>query len=330
MLNGVRVVPLPKGGLELIQDYVGNILGLATKSIFEDVMATTIYSFISDLIKNKQIKLHGGERSEEELFKLMQDIGFGHFNEMSKDVDSYSVTIEKCFNSFFGITKTMNYCFQANGILTAIYRLVLGKDVKANELRCKTTGNADIDWFEVKVIGDRSDYVHVDSPVYDLSELDFEQIQINGSESGTLINSIPVEVVPVTFFPYLFSKLRKIIGMGVYGIQYGIGTALSKLYLPYPLTDIATKYQVNGLEVLSPLAGVGLVQAIKNDFGGLKEVDIYDSFNSLHIDNEVEKRCFLLSGVLAGLSYSLLGTNLKIKELDCAAINNSICKFAFD
>lgn len=329
VLNGTRVILLPSGSLELIQDYVSTILGLATKSIFEDAMATTIYSFVQDMINAKTLKLRG-ERSDAELFTLIQDMGLGHISLISKDAGSYSLTIDKCFNSTLSSIKQLNSCFQADGILAALYRLMLEKEVKVTELKCKSTGNSDADLFEVNTTGEKGNYTYIKSPTYQVDDQNFEKIDMLQTEVGVVINSIPVEIVPVIFFPYVFSRLRKIIGMGVYGIQYGIGTTLSKLYMPYPISKVAVKYQVDGFSVLSPLAGVGLVQSVKNDFGGLKEIDIYDSFNSLHTDEEAEKRCFLLSGILTGLSYLIMGTNLKLRETDCAAVNNSVCKFSFD
>lgn len=334
VLNGLRVMPLPKGSLELIQDYVGAILGLATKSIFEDAMATTVYSFLTDLAKNRQIKIKNDERCEEELFSMFRGLGFGNIGVVSKDINSYSLTMDHSFNSFLSITKPMTYCYQAGGLLTALYRLMLGKDVKVNELKCKTTGNSDIDWFEMIILNEKKEFSYINSPSYPFDAKnpnpDLEKVEISNSEYGVTINSMPVEIVPVIFFPYLFSKLRKIIGMGVYGIQYGIGTTMSKLYVPYSLPQVASKYQVAGFDVLAPLAGVGFVKSIKNDFGGLQEVDVYDSFNALHVDAETEKRCYLLAGILTGLSYFLLGTNLKLKEADCSSVNNSFCKFSFE
>jgi hypothetical protein len=208
VLNGLRVMLLPRGSLALIQDYVSTILGLATKSIFEEAMATTMYSFIQDLIKSKKLKLHG-EKSSEELFDLISDLGLGHINSMSKDIGSYSFTIDRCFNSVLSTIKSVNSCFQAGGILVALYRLMLEKDVKVTEAKCKSTGNSDIDWFDVNVIGANGNYSYVSSPIYMMDDQNFEKIEILTAEFGILINSIPVEVIPVIFFPYLFSRLRK-------------------------------------------------------------------------------------------------------------------------
>ena len=334
VLNGLRVIPLPKGGLELIQDYVGNILGLATKSIFEDAMATTIYSFLTDLAKTNQIKIRDNERCEDELFSMFGGLGLGDIGIVSKDISSYSLTMDHNFNSFLGMSKSMTYCFQSGGLLIALYRLMLGKDVKVNELKCKTTGTSDIDWFELTILDDKKDYPYISSPSYPFDsknpDPNLEKVEISRSEYGITMNSMPMEIVPAIFFPYLFGKLKKIIGMGVYGIQYGIGTTMSKLYTPYPIPDVASKYQVAGFDVLAPLAGVGLVKSIKSNFGGLQEVDVYDSFNALHVDAETEKRCYLLAGIFTGLSYLLLGNNLKLKEIDCSSVNNSFCKFSFE
>lgn len=329
-LNGIRTIPLPRGSLELIQDYVGNILGLATKSIFDDAMSTTTYSFLTDLIKTKQLRLRGEEQSEDEIFEIFERMGFGHMGAVSKDIGSYSITVEKGFNSVLGLIKPLNYCFLTDGLLTAIYRIIIGKDIKVSELKCKTTGSSDIDWFEVNILDQTAEFNYISSPEYELGEQNFEKIDLEVSDYGILINSIPVEIVPVIFFPYLFGKLRKIIGMGVYGIQYGIGTTMSKLYLPYPLTNISTKYQSDGFEILSPLAGVGLVKQVKNDFGGIREIEVSDSFNVLHLSQESERRCFLLSGIFTGLSYGLVGTHLKIKEVSCSAMNNPTCTFSFE
>jgi predicted hydrocarbon binding protein len=331
ILNGIRVVVLPRGSLELMQDYVANILGLATKSIFEEVMATTIHSFLTDLIKTKQLKLRDEEESEYELFSLFKRMGFGTINAVSKDVDSYSVTIDKGFNSIIGLSKGFNYCFQATGLLKAVYRILLEKEVAVTELKCKTTGNSDIDWFEVKVLGENATYNYAQVPPCDLKGQGYEKIEVLLSDTaGAIINSMPVEIIPVIFFPYIFNKLRRIIGMGAYGIQYGMGTTMSKLYIPYPFGNIAIKYRVQGFEILSPLAGVGLVKNIKGDRGGLKELDIFESFNALKLSPEKEKRCSLLSGILTGLSYLFMGTQLKIREIDCSAINNSVCRFSFE
>jgi predicted hydrocarbon binding protein len=331
LLNGLRVILLPKGGLELIQDYVANILGLATKSIFEDAMAVTIYSFLTDLIKSKNLKMHSEERTTEEIFQLFNSMGLGHIRIASSDVDSYGITAENGFNSFMGLMKPMPYCFQMGGLLTGIYRLILKKSVKVTELKCKSMGTSDIDWFKLDVLEERESYNYIPSPTYtvDDNNSDLEKPEITITDYGISINSIPTEIVPVIFFPYLFEKLKKIIGSGAYGLEYGIGTYLSKLFQPYSLSAITSKYQVAGFEVLSPLDGVGLITSTKNQFGGLNEIDVYDSFNALHIEASPEKRCFFLSGLFSGLSYNLVGTSLKLKETDCSAINNSVCKFSF-
>ena len=330
-LNGFRVILLPKGGLELIQDYVANILGLATKSIFEGAMATAIYSFLTDLIKNKNLKLRNEERTTGEIFQIFKDMGLGSIRIASSDVDSYEITAESGFNSFMGLIKPLPYCFQMSGLLTGVYRLVLKKDVKVNELKCKTMGTSDIDWFELNVLEDKESYTYVPSPNYPVDDgnIDLEKPEITFTDYGISINSIPTEIVPVVFFPYLFEKLKKIIGTGAYGLEYGIGTYLSKLFQPYSLSGIATRYGITGFQILSPLNGIGLITVTKNQFGGLNEIDIYDSFNALHIEPSSEKRCFFLSGLLSGLSYGLVGTTLKLQETDCSAINNSVCKFSF-
>ncbi len=327
--NGSRAIVFPRGSLELMQIQIGRILGLATKSLFTDAMSTTLYSFLTDLIKSKQLRLRGEDRSEDEIFTLLADLGFGRIEVTSKEPDSYSVFVGGCFNSVLPDITTLNSCFQMDGILTAAYRIILKRDIRVTEVKCKSTGNSDSDQFKIDILGSQENFNYVMSPLYDLKDQEFEQIELDRASSGFVINSMPVEIVPVIFFPYLFSILRRIVGVSVHGIEYGVGLAVSRLYTNYNLQDIALKYRVEGLGVLAPVAGIGAVKTIKNAQGSIEEIDLYDSFNSLHIDSEVEKRCFMVSGMFTGLSSKLFGSNYKLYESDCASINNSVCKFSF-
>ena len=45
LLNKIRVLVLPKGSLESLQNSVNMILGLATKSIFQEVSSTVFILF---------------------------------------------------------------------------------------------------------------------------------------------------------------------------------------------------------------------------------------------------------------------------------------------
>ncbi len=329
-LNGFRVILFPRGSLELMQLQIGRILGLATKSIFDDAMSTTIYSFLTDLSKSKQMKAHGEEKREDEIFTLLEDLGYGKIGVVSKELESYSVVSTRCFNSTLPEIMPINSCFQMGGILAAVYRMLLKKDVRVTEVKCKSTGNSDSDWFKVELLGDKDDFNYVTQPAYKLNDQESERIEITGDGSGFVVNSIPVEIVPIVFFPYLFSRLRKTIGVSVHGIEYGVGMAVSKLYTDHNLQDVATKYQVAGLDVLAPISGIGAIKTIKNEQGNIEEIDVYDSFNALHVDTETEKRCFMLGGIFTGLSYHIFGSNYKLYESDCSSLNNSVCKFSFE
>ncbi|MCL5009956.1 MAG: hypothetical protein M1433_03215 [Candidatus Parvarchaeota archaeon] len=329
-MNGFRVIVLPKGSFELIQMQVGKILGIATKSIFEDAMSTTIYSFLTDLIKSKQLKLHSEEKSEDEIFSLLYSMGLGKISVLSKDVDSYNITVRDGFNSILPDITSINSCFQMNGVIAAVYRIMMKRDIKVNENKCKSTGDSDMDWFKVSFLDKAENFNYISQPSYSLEDQPFDKIEIGKYSSDMLINSIPIEIVPVIFFPYLFSKLRKIIGVSVHGIEYGIGLAISKLYSQYNLQDAVAKYQTEGLDVLSPISGLGLIKTIKNNQGSIEQIDVYDSFNSLHIDQENEKRCFMVSGMFTNLSSKIFGSSYKLYESDCSSINNSVCKFSFE
>ena len=81
--------------------------------------------------------------------------------------------------------------------------------------------------------------------------------------------------------------------------------------------------------MLSPLMGIGKVTVEKGELGSTKSINIDDDFNSLHIDNNIEKRCFLTASLLSGLSFRLSGSTMNIKETACSAENNGSCVFGF-
>ena len=328
-LNGIRVLILPEGSLELIQETIGKILGLATKNIFQDTMSTITYSFITDLINSKLIKRRAEEKMRDEIFDLFQNMGFGRTEELLSEPGVYSITVERGFNSRSPSIKSVNYCFQELGHLQGIYRAIFDRDASVEETKCKSTGSSEIDLFVVKVFGSKQKYTYMPSKsVYPQKNL--EKIEVMKTLSSVLINSIPVEIIPANYFPYLFSRLRSIIGLGLYGVETNIGLALAKLYFPFSFDVVSMKYQINGFELVSPLTGAGKVNTIKTDMDYIKELDVRESFNALHIDSMSEKRCSMLSGLLSGLSYKLIGTSVKLKETDCSAINGSICKFSFE
>ncbi len=330
LLNGTRVLLLPRGALELIQDTVNIVLGLATKTILEDVMRTTVYSFLTDMVNLKMLKRRGEDKMLNEIFEFFRDIGFGKFDVVSTGLNYYTVGSDRNFNSALSMVKPMNYCYQAYGMLEAIFKVAGRRNTKVDETRCKTSGSADMDTFGVTVTDSREEYQYIASQPYPTEDSKVERVELMETESGPIVNSEPVEIVPVIFFPYLFSKLRSIIGMGAYGIQRNMGASLSKLYSQASLKEISTKYQVNGFYVLPRLAGAGRIDLVKNSIGGLEEIDIYDSFNALHADSLNEKRCFFLSGLLSGLSYPLTGISIKLHETECSSVNNSVCKFSFE
>ena len=329
-LNGFRVILLPEGGLETIQDTVGKVLGLATKSIFQEAMATVTYSFLTDLINSKLIKKRNENKMKEEIFALFQDMGFGVAEEVSSDLNTYTVTVDRGFNSRLPLIKSSSYCFQEIGHLQGIYRVIFSRDTNAQENKCKSTGSSDMDLFTVQVVGDKKTYNYIPPKTYEKETRSLEKIELIKTSSSTLVNSIPIEIIPATYFPYLFSKLRSIIGLGVYGIENNVGSEVSKIYAPFPFDLVSMKYQLSGFDILSPLAGVGKIETIKTDQNYLKEIDVKDSFNALHIDNASERRCFMLSGLFSGLSHKLIGTSVKLKETDCSAVNGSVCKFSFE
>ncbi len=330
LLNDIRVLVLPKGSLQSLQNSVNIILGLATKGIFQEASSVVFYSFLQDLIKRKAIRLRGEDKTEVEIFDLFKKLGFGRTNEISKDLDSYRLSIDGNPNSFLNITSNSPYCFNSSGMLTGIYRTITGRDVEVIEEKCRSTGDSDIDFFSVHVKGEKGQYTYIPSQVFEHKKEDLRKIEILEDENSVFINSIPSEIIPAVYFPYLFSKLRRIIGQGVYGIESQAGKELSKLYQQYNLEMIEEKYGVKGLEIIPILSGIGRMETLKTDLGYLMEVDIYNSFNALHIDDSVEKRCFLLSSLLSNLSHKLTGSLLKLNEKDCSAMNNQVCKFSFE
>ena len=151
LLNKIRVLVLPKGSLEAIQNSVNLILGLATKGIFQEASATVFYSFVQDMIKRKAIKLHGSN-AENALFDLFKDMGFGRINELTQDLNMYKISMEGGANSFLNVISNSVYCFNSIGILTGIFRTVTNRDIEVVEIKCRTTGDSDADFFDVKVL----------------------------------------------------------------------------------------------------------------------------------------------------------------------------------
>ena len=330
LLNKLRVLVLPKGSLESLQNSVNIILGLATKSIFQDVSSTVFYSFLQDLIKRKSLKIRGEERTEIEMFDFFKGLGLGSINKVSSDLNVYKISIDGSANSFLNIIANSPYCFNSIGILTGIYRIITNRNVEVTEEKCRSTGDSDTDYFNVDVKNEKEEYSYIPSQIFDQKNENLRVVEITKDETDIFVNSIPSEIIPVVYFPYLFSKLRKIIGQGVYGIENQAGKELAKLYQQYNLQVIKEKYGVNDLGIISILSGFGKINTLKTDSGYLSEVDIYNSFNALHVDEAIEKRCFLLGSVLSGLSYKLTGTMLKLNEKECSAINNEVCKFSFE
>jgi predicted hydrocarbon binding protein len=330
LLNKIRVIVLPKGSLESLQNSVNIILGLATKSIFQDVSATVFYSFLQDLIKRKSLRIRGEDKTEIEIFNLFKDMGLGRINKVSSDLNLYKISIDGNSNSFLDLIANSPYCFNSLGILTSIYRIIANKDVEVTEERCRSTGDSDIDYFNITVKETRSQYTYIPSQVFDQKNENLRKVEITKDETDIFINSIPSEIVPAVYFPYLFSKLRKIIGQGVYGIENQAGKELAKLYQQYNLQLIKEKYGIMDLSLMSILSGFGKINILKNEQGYLLEVDVLNSFNALHIDDAIEKRCFLLSSILSSLSYKITGTMLKLNEKECSAVNNEVCKFSFE
>ncbi|MGC8533363.1 MAG: hypothetical protein ACP5MV_01900 [Candidatus Parvarchaeum sp.] len=330
LLNKIRVLVLPKGSLESLQNSVNIILGLATKSIFQEVSSTVFYSFLQDLIKRKSIKIRGEEKTEIEIFDLFKEMGFGRINKVSSDLNVYKISIDGSANSFLNLISNSPYCFNSIGMLTGIYRIITNRDVEVTEEKCRSTGDSDIDYFNIDVKDSKSEYSYIPSQIFDEKNENLRTVEITKDETDIFINSIPSEIVPVVYFPYLFSKLRKIIGQGVYGVENQAGKELVKLYQQYNLQVIKDKYGLNDLSIISVLSGFGKIKTLKNNLGYFLEVDVYNSFNALHVDDAIEKRCFLLGSVLSGLSYKITGTMLKLNEKECSAINNEVCKFSFE
>lgn len=329
LLNKIRVLVLPKGSIESIQNSVNIILGLATKSIFQEVSSTVFYSFLQDLIKRKSLRVRGEEKTEIEMFTLFKELGIGRINKISSDLGNYKISIDGNMNSFLNIITNSPYCFNSIGLLTGIYRIITNKDVEVTEEKCRSTGDSDTDYFNINVKETKDEYTYIPSQVFDEKNEKLKKIDITNDETDIFINSIPSEIIPVVYFPYLFSKLRKIIGQGVYGIENQAGKELAKLYQQYNLQLIKEKYGIMDLSVISILSGFGKITTLKNDLGYLLEVDVYNSFNALHIDDAIEKRCFLLGSILSSLSYKITGTMLRLNEKECSAINDEVCKFSF-
>ncbi|EFD92885.1 MAG: hypothetical protein BJBARM5_0392 [Candidatus Parvarchaeum acidophilus ARMAN-5] len=329
LLNKIRVLVLPKGSLEAIQNSVNTILGLATKGIFYEVSSTVFYSFFQDLIKNKVIKGRG-EDLEAKLFEVIKEMGLGRLNKINQDLNLYKISIEGNFNSFLNLIYDAPYCFNSNGLLTGIYRLITNKDVEVIETKCRTTGGSDADFVDINVSESKSQYSYIPSIISNKENESLKKVEIIKDDVNISINSIASEIIPVTYFPYLFSKLKSIIGPGVYGIESQAGKELAKLYQQYNLELIVEKYGKEGLDVLPVISGMGRINTLKTELNYLIEVDVYNSFNALHIDDSMEKRCFLLGSLISGLSYKLTGTSLKLSEKECSATNGEVCKFAFE
>lgn len=330
LLNKIRVLVLPKGSTESIQNSVNIILGLATKSIFQEVSSTVFYSFLQDLIKRRSLKIHGEEKTEIEIFNLFKEMGLGRINKVSSDLGVYKISIDGNANSFLNIISNSPYCFNSLGLLTGIYRIIANKDVEVTEEKCRSTGDSDTDYFNISVKESKSEYTYIPSQIFDQKNEKLKKVEITNDETDIFVNSIPSEIIPVVYFPYLFSKLRKIIGQGVYGIENQAGKELAKLYQQYNLQLIKEKYGIMDLGIISILSGFGKINTLKNELGYFLEVDVYNSFNALHIDEAIEKRCFLLGSILSSLSYKITGTMLRLTEKDCSAVNNEVCKFSFE
>lgn len=329
LLDKIRVIVLPKGSIEVIQNSVNSILGLATKGIFQEVASTVFYSFIQDLIKTKAIRFRGSS-AKNELFDLFNNMGFGRITEITQDLNSSKISIEGNYNSYLNIISNSAFCFNSIGLLNGIYRSITNRDVEVIEKKCRSTGDSDADFFDVNVSETKSQYNYIPSQFFEGKNEQNKKVDIVKDEKDIFINLIPSEIIPVTYFPYLFSKLRKIIGQGVYGIENQAGKEVAKLYQQYNLGLIQEKYNLKGLEVMSIISGIGKIETIKTELGYLKDVVVNNSFNALHIDEAIEKRCFLLASLISALSYKLTGNILKLNEKECSAVNNNnLCKFSF-
>ncbi len=325
LLEGIRVVLLPRGSLEAVQEAVNKILGLATKSIFEEAMSTVTYSFLTDMMNKKIIRKHSEDKMIDDVFTLFKEMGFGRMGLIGKDLNTYTITIEKGFNSLNYGGKAMPNCFEELGHLKAIFRVILEREVTVEEDKCRAVGDSDMDVFKVTAIGDRQQYTYIPSMALNINQ-DQENIEPTQNGSEILVNSIPVEIIPVTLFPYLFSKLRNIVGLGVYGIENNIGMIIGKLYNSSKFEAITAKYNIDGPKILSPLIGIGLTKLNITD-AGLESIDIIESFNALHVDELREKRCFLISGLLSSLSYGFWGNPVTFKESSCSAVEGDACRF---
>jgi predicted hydrocarbon binding protein len=320
------VLILKRGSLEIIQNSISKILGLATKTILEEAIATAFYSFFSDLKKNKSLRQGGEDRVFEEISYLINDMGLGRIRIVSKDTASQLVNLENGFNSGLNELKSVNSCFQADGLLEAMYRMAYKRDAKADEVRCKSVGNSDIDQFSVKILEEKQQFTYIESESAYTKQENTENIELTRIGSIVKLNGLDSEIIPAVLFPYLFSKLRRLIGPGVYGIERETGFQIAKHYAMYDMNALNEKYGLSDFEALSPMIGAGKINSTKNEDGTLKELDIYDSFNALYADDLEEKRCSLLLGLLSGISFRLLNVYLTFTESDCSSINNQFCR----
>ncbi len=329
LLNGTRVLLFPRGSLETIQDYVNGILGLATKSLLRDAMQTAVFSLLTDFLKSGKLKKTSPEKMFVEIADLLSFIGFGKFKLMTRDFASFDVIIESNSNSILRLIKPMNYCFLSEGVLNAISQAIFGKASTIEESACRSAGDSDVDKFKATFTNQQATFNYVSLGAYNIDPKDMEHIKFTFDGVSTMVNDIPVEIIPITFLPYFFSRLRSIIGVSVYGLEYGMAEPLARLFPAAQVFDIKSKYGLRGVEALSPVMGVGRVTTVLNEQGNMSEIQVYDSFNALHVDNQLEKRCSLLSGLLSFMSFKLAGYNMSLKESGCQAVNNTYCSFIF-
>lgn len=327
LLNGSRVVLFPKGSLETIQDYTNGILGLATKSIVRDAMQTAIFSLLTDFLKSGRIRKSSPEKMFVEIASLLSLMGIGKFNLMSRDFSGFNTIIESNSNSILDMIKPINYCFLSEGALNAMSQIIFGKAATVEETACRTAGVSDVDKFKVSFINQQTTFNYVSLASYSIDPKDLEHISVSFDSKSSIVNDIPVEMIPITFLPYFFSRLRKIIGVSVYGLEYGMSEAVARLFPSEQVFALKSKYGLRGVEALSPLIGAGRIVSVMDNEGRLSGVDVYDSFNALHVDDQLEKRCSFLTGLFSFMSFKLAGYNLNFKEPSCQAVNNANCKF---
>ena len=330
MLNGTRVLIFPRGSLETIQDYVNGILGLATKTLLRDAMQTSVFSLLTDFLKTGKLKKSSPEKMFAEIGDLLSFMGFGKFKLMSRDFATFDVIIESNSNSILRLIKPMNYCFLSEGVLNAISQIVFGKAATVEELACRSTGDSETDKFKATFVNQQSTFNYVSLGGYNIDPKDMEHIKTTFDGISTSVNDIPVEMIPVTFLPYFFSRLRGIIGVSVYGLEFGMAEPLARLFPSAQVFEVKSRYGLRGVEALSPVIGAGRITTVLNDQGNMSEIQVYDSFNALHVDNQLEKRCSLLSGLFSFMSFKLAGYNMTLKEVGCQAVNNSYCTFTFE